>query len=193
MKHTAHNTSSTETAVNIATYWYLAPVRLHRGNPVHSDECWQQCGAKGTLAHTLWDCTKVTSFWESMLDDIDTYLHTWLPRFPSFILLGLPNALTYPLTSCSIALGVAHQTILALCGTTTIPMHLEWLQRLWFVLGMEKLTLTLSVQGDTYRTLWQPFIALLSQEFRELTCPRYLWLLRLTDPASTRDTEAPSE
>lgn len=183
--------SSIETATKLATYWYLTPVRLHRGHPTRSPDCWRDCQAPGTLTHLLWECPLLNAYWQQILDDIDLHFETQLPRFPDYVLLGLPNAITFPLTSkrgCqkALALGAAVQNILTHWGTKTLPTRLGWLHRLWALIGMEKISLSLTNPGASFHDLWEPFLKLLTSEFTKLTCPKYLRLLRLADPPTPR-------
>lgn len=179
-----------------AYYWYYTPERLHRMDSSHSPDCWRGCGKPGSLLHLLWDCERLTTYWTQILDEIDRHFHTEIPRLPEYVLLGVPNPLTYPLKSrrgkqMAIALGTATQNILIHWRTPQTPTHLGWLHRLWYVLGMEKLSLTLADKGDSYGELWQPFLSILSHEFRELTCPTYLRLLRLIPSAPSPQADAP--
>lgn len=187
-RHTASHIGLTETYTKLAYYWYYTPERLYRIDNTHSPDCWRGCGKVGSLLHLLWDCECLTPYWAQILDDVDKHFQTEIPRLPEYVLLGVPNPLTYPLKSrrgrqMALALGSATQNILIHWKTPQVPTHLGWLHRLWYILGMEKLSLTLADRGSSYGELWQPFLSLLSQDFRELTCPNYLRLLRLTPPS----------
>ncbi|KAJ1081637.1 hypothetical protein NDU88_001815 [Pleurodeles waltl] len=144
--HTAYNAAGTETSYKIASYWYYTPARLHAWDHDKSDLCWRGCGATGTLLHLLWHCPKLHLYWENIIDDIDAAFQVKIPRLPSYILLGLPNPLTFPLRSLkgrqmALALNAALQLLLALWGTDRVLTRISWLQKLWFILAMEKLTL----------------------------------------------------
>lgn len=179
-RHSATRIGLTETYTKLAYYWYYTPERLHHMDSTHSPDCWRGCGEQGSLLHLLWDCKYLTAYWTMILDDVDKHFNTEIPRLPEYVLLGVPNSLTYPLKSrrgkqMALALGAATQNILAHWKTP----HQRWLHRLWHILGMEKLSLTLAGRGSSYGELWQPFLSLLAHDFRELTCPTYLRLLRL--------------
>lgn len=191
--HTARNTASREAAVKVATYWYLTMPRLNKGNPDRSPNCWRGCDEIGTLTHLLWDCPEVRDYWSTVLDDMNKCFDTAIPRFPDYTLLGLPNALTFPLKSkrgrqMGLAMGAAVQHILSLWGSHTRPTKLGWLHKIWFILGMEKLQATLTQSKTSFSEIWNPLLSLLSQEFHEVTCPRYLRLLRITDPNTSGGT-----
>ncbi|KAJ1181232.1 hypothetical protein NDU88_006440 [Pleurodeles waltl] len=139
--HTAYNAAGTETAYKVASYWYYTPARIHTWDPAKSSLCWRGCGGRGTLVHLLWHCPKLHRYWENIIDATAAAFSTKIPRFPSYILLGLPNPLTFPLRSLkgrqmALALNVALQLILVLWGTDRIPTYVSWLQKLWFILAM---------------------------------------------------------
>lgn len=189
-RHTAAHRGLTETLAKIVYYWYYTPERLHQATVTQSPDCWRGCGKKGTLLHLLWDCEHLQTYWTHILDEVDKHLDTELPRLPEYTLLGVPNPLTYPLRfrrgkQIAIALGTAIQNILIHWRTPHTPAHTGWYQRLWHVLGMENISLTLAGRGSSFSKLWQPFLSLLAPEFRELHCPRCLRLLHLTTPDPT--------
>lgn len=193
-RHTTCNMHLADTFTKLVQYWYYTPARTHKAMPSQSMNCWRGCGHIGTLTHVLWDCPLLTPYWEEVLKDIDHHLQTGLPRLPEYILLGAPNPLTYPLKSrrgkqIALALGSAVQNIIRYWKTPHIPTHFGWLQRLWHIMGMEKISLALMGRGHTFGDLWAPLLGILRQEFRELSCPRYLKLLRLAedDPPSAGD------
>ena len=74
----------------------------------------------------------------------------------------------------------ATQTILALWGTDPTPDHTASLHPLWALLGMEKLSMDLLFSNCDFAQVLAPLLSFLSDEFRELTCPHYLQVLRLT-------------
>ena len=187
---TAHSAGGRETWAKLVHHWYYTPTRVHRWRPLTSDRCWWGCGGEGSLVHLLWHCPKLTRFWDQVLNKLDEIFDNELPRLPAYVLLGLPNRLTYPLGSnwgsqLAMALCAATQTILALWGSDRPPEHLSWLHRLWLLLGMEKLSLAADYPKHDIAQLWTPLVSFLSNEFRELTCPRYLRILQLSTSRRT--------
>ena len=69
---TAHSSAGKETWVKLLQYWYYTPERIHAWQPQRSTGCWRRCGGTGSLAHLLWHCPKLTRYWETILDDLDT-------------------------------------------------------------------------------------------------------------------------
>ncbi|KAJ1200963.1 hypothetical protein NDU88_004781, partial [Pleurodeles waltl] len=115
-----------ESAYKVASYWYYTPARIHVWDPVKSDLCWKGCGMSGSLAHLLWHCPKLHRYWNSILDTLDAAFDTHIPRFPAYILLGLPNDLTFPLRTrkgrqMALALNAATQLLLGMWGSDQIP------------------------------------------------------------------------
>lgn len=183
--HTARNAPSKECTLKIAMYWHLTPARLHKGNKTRPPTYWRGCGEEGTLTHILWDCQVVRDYWKGVLDDIDRQFDTQIPRFPDFVLLGLPNPLTYPLKSrkgrqMGLALGTALQNILTHWGKLTQPTRLGWLHRIWHIMGMERMQAFASNSSASFVEVWRPLLSFLTRDMNEVTCPKYLRLLRLT-------------
>lgn len=172
--------------MKIATYWYVTPVRLHRGNSDRSPTCWRGCEEEGTLIHLLWECPTLTTYWSRILDNVDQLFNTQVPCLPMYVVLGLPNPITYPLKSVRgrqmvLALGAALQNILTHWGTSTSPTYTGWLHRIWYILGMEHISASLTSSETSFQKVWNPFLTLLSKELNEITQPKYLTVLRLTD------------
>lgn len=136
------------------------------------------------MLHLLWHFPKLVRYWETILTDIDAAFHITLPRLPEHIILGLPYPKHFPLKSLrgrqiALALLAAHQVLLAKWGSISTPEPIEWIYRLWQTLAMERLSLGVEGKGDQYTELWAPFIAILTKDMREVTCPKYLQILRL--------------
>lgn len=182
--HTAHSTSGMETAFKVLAYWYYTPARVYAWKASRSDLCWRGCGATGTLTHLLWRCPKLVRYWAEVLNDIDSTFKITLPRTPETILLGLPQAKHYPLKSLrgrqiALALLAARQVLLAKWGTNTDPIHSDWIYRLWQLLAMEHLSLGVEGKGSTFQELWEPFLHIITKGMREVTCRKYLQVLKL--------------
>lgn len=183
--------------LKIAHYWYLTPARVATWDPREDGMCWRKCSQRGTLTHLLWQCPKIGPYWSEILGAVNTLFNTDIPRLPTFILLGLPNPLTYPLTSprgkaITLMLGAAKQLLLARWGTDRIPSHQDWLYKIWDILEMEKLTAVVTQQLPRFDMMWQPGIAYLADEFRELICPQFLRILRLTQTEPNTHHQATS-
>lgn len=175
-RHTTCNVHLADTLTKLVIHWYYTPDRLHKLDPTQRDDCWRGCGQVGTLIHVLWDCSFLQAYWKEVLTDIDKHLDTELPRLPEFVLLGVPNPLTYPLRSkrgkrITLALGAAVQNVLRHWKTQHIPTHTGWLHRLWHIMGMEKMSLALAGKGPSFEEEWGPLLNILQQEFQELSCP----------------------
>ena len=139
------------------------------------------------MVHLLWHYPMLARYLGQVLDDLDGVFDNVLPRFPAYVLLVLPNRLTFPLharcgSQLAMVLCAASQTILALWGSDWLSDHTSWLHRLWLMLGMEKLSLAADYIKHDFNRLWAPLLSFLSTEFREFTCPRYLRVLQLTLP-----------
>ena len=90
--------------------------------------------------------------------------------FPSYILLGLPHRLSFPLHSLrgkaiAKALCMAKQAISTLWGKLMPPEHLNWLHCLWDLLGMERIAATLNNSINRFDKILGPGIRFLFGEF----------------------------
>lgn len=116
----AHNMSSTETAYEIMSYWYLTLVRISTWNDECSKECWRGCSGKCSL-QLSWHCPKLIRFWDQVLNDLDKAFATSFHVFLSILYLGFLIPRLFPSSRrgkhMALALGAAHQVILVLCGT----------------------------------------------------------------------------
>ena len=192
--HTStYSTSGRETSLKVLHYWYYTPARIQKWNRDSHGRCWRGCGQTGTLIHLLWNCPKLVRYWDQILGEIDEIFGIEFPRFPAYVLLGLPDRLAYPLhsrrgKSIAAALNAAIQTIVGLWGKIDPPEPILWKHRLWNLLGMEKIAAYLNNSWARFDKQWSTLIEYLSDEFRELTCPRYLRVMRLTEPHTQTGT-----
>lgn len=46
--------------------WYLTPYRLSKMYSGHSPDCRRNCGSVGSMAHILWFCGSLSSFWKQI-------------------------------------------------------------------------------------------------------------------------------
>ena len=117
---------------------------------------------------------------------MDSIFQVQFLRYPIYVLLGLPDRLSFPLhylwgKAIALALGVARQAVTVSWGKSIPPTHMDWLHRMWLLLGMERISASLTCSHARFDKIWGPCIKFLSHKFRELTCPSYLRVLRLTD------------
>ena len=180
-----YSTAGRETAMKILHYWYYTPERILKWNRASGGKCWRGCGNTGSLIHLLWSCPKLTRFWKEVLDAVDSMFEVVLPRFPEYIVLGMPDRLAFPLHSIkgqAMAAGLlaARQAIIALWGKPDAPHSSLWVYRLWDLLGMERISASLTNTYARFLKIWRWVLTYLSTEFVEVTCPRYLRVLHIS-------------
>ncbi len=68
---------------------YITPVKLHKFNNNIPDTCIKCNEARGTMYHCIWECVKVKSFWQDIINMTDQILAKKLPLDPQLFLLGI--------------------------------------------------------------------------------------------------------
>ena len=94
------------------------------------EELWQP----GNTTPSFKAMPKLGRYWEQVLDDIDSIFHIKLLRFPAYVLLGLSDRLSLPLSSLRgkatmLVLRAACQTLTAMWGKPNPPTHMDLLHR----------------------------------------------------------------
>lgn len=59
----SHCSNHWETYQKTLHRWYLTPYRLSKIYTNSPPTCWRNCGSIGTIAHLLWFCKSLSSFW----------------------------------------------------------------------------------------------------------------------------------
>ncbi|CAI9564030.1 unnamed protein product, partial [Staurois parvus] len=69
-RHTHENISMREVEVNYKCLvrWHITPSVEHKIDVERTQECWQGCGKFGTWFHIWWECPKIQSFWETIVN-----------------------------------------------------------------------------------------------------------------------------
>lgn len=68
---------------------YITPAILHKFNDNIPDTCIKCNEVRGTLYHCIWECVKVKSFWQDLIEIIDQILLKKLPLDPKIFILGI--------------------------------------------------------------------------------------------------------
>ena len=68
---------------------YITPVELNKYDKNIPDICTKCIDAKGTFFHCIWQCRKISPFWEEVRKTTEKIISKQIPTNPKFFLLGL--------------------------------------------------------------------------------------------------------
>ena len=128
-----------KTQIKTTRTYHLTPTKTAAINKSTNNKCWQGCGAKGTLAHCLWECRLVQPLWKTVWNFLKE-LKMELPFDPVILLLGLypkdPETLIH--RNLCTPMFIAAQFIIAKWWKQPkCPSVNEWIRKLWYIYTME--------------------------------------------------------
>lgn len=92
----SHCTKHRESYHKIIQRWYLTPYRLSKMYPGYLHSCWRNCSSICSIAHTLWFCKSLSSFWNQVFVLISSITGTPLSPTSALALLHIGTYYTQP-------------------------------------------------------------------------------------------------
>ena len=115
--------------------YHVTPVRVANINKSTNNECWLECGEKGTLVQYWWQCRLVWPLWKTVWNFLGK-LKMELPFDPVIPLLGLypKNPETRIQKNLCTLMSIAVLFIVAKCWKQPkCPSANEWIKKLWYI------------------------------------------------------------
>lgn len=100
-----HSSNLWELTFKYNLRWYITPSQIYIYAPSTSPNCWRICAKSGTLYHILWECNKISPFWEEVFQLITEVIqiHIIPSPEPALLNIGIGN-IPYQLINNSILL-----------------------------------------------------------------------------------------
>lgn len=136
--------------------WYLTPYRLPKMYPGQSPSCWRNCGSIGSIAHTLWFCKSLSSFWNQVFALISSITGISCSPTPALALLHI-GIEKFPTQSRCVILHLLYAAkliITRLWKTTTVPSISSTVADFNIQCEMERIVARKNVNVKKYMALW---------------------------------------
>ncbi len=147
---------------------YITPVKLHKFNDNTPDTCIKCNEARGTMYHCIWECVKVKSFWQGILNMIDQILDKKLPLDPKLFILGtyptIPQLQSKESRFVDMCILQAKRTISLNWKNVDGPRIGRWIKEMALNRTMEKLTYIMKRKQHVFDDIWRPFIFFLRHD-----------------------------
>jgi len=147
---------------------YITPVKLHKFNNNIPDTCIKCNEAKGTLYHCLWECVKVESFWQDIINMIDQILAKKLPLDPKLFLLGIyptiPHLQSKESKFVDMCILQAKRIISFNWKNVDGPRIGRWVKEMALNMTMEKITYIIRRKQHVFDNIWRPFMTFLKHD-----------------------------
>lgn len=147
---------------------YITPVKLHKFNGNIPDTCIKCKEARGTLYHCIWECGKVKSFWQDIINMIDQILGKKLPMDPRFFLLGIypttPQLQSKEARLVDMCILQAKRIISLNWKNVDGPRIGRWIKEMATNMTMEKITYIIRRKQHVFDDIWRPFICFLKHD-----------------------------
>lgn len=145
---------------------YYRKTKIHRFAPTTSPLCNRCKIAEGTLAHTFWSCTKLSSYRTDIFHCYSrAYRKTWSPSPLVAVLCGmgaLPLSNTYEAQAVSVGMVVARKIILRMWTSDSAPTYEMWLREMGNVLHLEKIRYNDRLR--LFNKIWDPLLMFINGE-----------------------------
>ena len=82
----AIDTRTAETNYKCISGWYITPDKANKFKADQTAECWRGCLERGTMAHLLWLCPKIQTYWDIILSQIKVITGEELKKDPWVVL-----------------------------------------------------------------------------------------------------------
>ena len=141
---------------------YYCRTKIHKFDPSTSPLCNRCKISEGTLAHTLWSCTKLSSYWFDIFQCFSKAFKKNLKPDPLVAILGGTGALllanTYEAQAVSLGMVVAKKMILLMWKSDSAPSYEMWLREMGNVLSLEKIRYHNNDKLKYYNKIWDPLL-----------------------------------
>lgn len=140
--------------------WYLTPYRLSKMYQGHPPSCWRKCGSTGTIAHVLWFCKSLSSFWNQIFTLLSTITGIHSSPTPEAALLHI-GIEKYPVHCRSVVIHLLHAAklnITRLWKTCESPSISNTITDLNIQCEMEKIVARNNLQLEKFREMWSPWL-----------------------------------
>lgn len=165
--HKSRNTNISMLSHKTTYRLHLTLYKLHRINSSLLDKCWKGCGLPSTYLHCFWSCTKLTTFWEQVLQQVIIISELTIPSVPELAILNLWRSLkTDPLCKelVELLLCVARHLIATLGNSPRIPTLKAWYLKVWDYFLQDKISVSILKSEslpvpDNLQENWLPLLS----------------------------------
>lgn len=147
---------------------YYCKTKIHKFDPSTSPLCNRCKITDGTLAHTLWSCIKLSSYWYDIFQCFSKAFKKTFKPDPLVAILGGTGALllanTFEAQAVSLGMVVAKKMILQMWKSDFAPSYEMWLREMGNVLSLEKIRYHNMDKMKYYHKIWDPLLSYIRGE-----------------------------
>lgn len=173
-----------ETNYKLLSRWYRVPADLARIYPLVSDQCWRECGHRGTLLHIWWECPLIRPYWTDIKSLIREILDLDIPLSPAYFLLHVPRIpiSRYKKSALPHLLNAARRLLPIYWKQARVPSREDWIKKVNDIREAEHWIATCRGKVERFEAIWGPWKDYMSDS-DQISSSLDLALLKLAEPS----------
>ena len=156
--------------------YHLTPVRMTNINNSGNNRCWRECGERGSLLHSWWECKLVQPLWKTVWRFLKK-LKIEQPYDPAIALLGIyprDTGVLFWRDSCTPMFIAALSTIAKVWKEPKCPSMDEWIKKMWYIFTVEYYSAIKKNEILPFATMWMKLegimLSEISQRKKKIIC-----------------------
>ena len=151
-----------EMQIKTTKRYRLTPVRMVIIRKSRNNKCWGECGEKGTLLHSWWECKLIQPLWRTAWMFLEK-LKIELPYDPAISFLGIyPEKIVIQKDTCTPMFTAALFTIARTWKQS--PSTEEWIKTTWYIETMEYYSATKRNKIVPFAEMWMELETVIQSE-----------------------------